>query len=229
MQRQCLGSAGGVLLLFGAAACGVPRPYSTPRTTPAGRISHSVAVEASDAAFGKQNEDELVAPEGWLGPGTYTLRVGVFERWEAAASVGTLLLAGEVKFNFLRSRFVDAAAAPRVQYYQPLFDDAELTTLSLPVLWGINVTRRVTFIAVPTLAYAYSRGLVTYDAETDTNEPAENEQGAVAALATDVSLRCTPGFAIQPGFTLFRALSRDDYRWQIGLGFNFGALPTMDR
>lgn len=66
-------------------------------------------------------------------------------------------------------------------------------------------------------------------AETDTHGPAENEQGAVAALATDVSLRCTPGFAIQPGFTLFRAFSRDDYRWQIGLGFNFGALPVVDR
>lgn len=59
-------------------------------------------------------------------------------------------------------------------------------------------------------------------------EPAKGEKGFVGCLAVDVSLRFTHFFALQPGFTLFRPLSREDYRWQIGLGFNFGALPLVD-
>ena len=218
-----------MVLLLGVVACGVPRAYSTPRTTPEGRLSHSIAVEAGDTVFSDQEDDELAAPDGYL-PGSYTMRLGLSERWDAAASVGTLLLAGEVKYNFLRSRFVDAAAAPRAQYYQPWTgtgDNRSMVTLSLPVPLGLNVTRRITFIAVPALAYAHSHTPATYDAETDTDEPSKNEQGVVAALATDLSLRLTNGFAIQPGFTLYRPLSRDDYRWQVGLGFNFGALPEM--
>lgn len=176
--------------------------------------------------FSEQNTDPLVAPDGYVGPGTYTMRVGLSERWDAAASVGMLLVGGEAKYNFLRSRVVDAAAVPRAQYYQPVsYSGASLTTVSFGVPWGVNVTPWMTFIAAPALAYAYGHVPASYDADTDTRDPSEHEQGAVAALGTDVGLRLTNGLAIQPGFTLYRPLARDEYRWQVGLGFNFGALP----
>lgn len=215
----------------GAVACGVPRPYSTPRTTPAGKISHSFAQQLGDTAFDlSQPRDELAAPDGYPGPATYTMRVGLSDRWDAAATMALLLVGGELKYNFVRSRFVDAAVAPRAQYYQPLrmHGMSRLTTLSLPVPLGINVTRRLTFVAEPALTYADAHTPSSRDVETEELKPAQDEQGFVGSFGTDLSVRLTPRIALQPGFTLFRPLAREDYRWQIGIGFNFGALPAMD-
>jgi hypothetical protein len=161
-------------------------------------------------------------------PAYHAMRLGLFDRLDVSASVGTLLLAGEVKWNFLRSALADAAIAPRVQYYQPLTSSAagaRLVTLALPALWGINISREISLILVPTLVYADSHLPSEYNSATDMQGPAENEHDFVGALASDINLRVTDRFAVQPGFTLYRPLTRDVYRWQLGLAFNFGALP----
>lgn len=215
-------------VLLSVVGCGVPRAYDTPRTTPVGKLSHSVVVEVGDSFFGRDKDDHaLVAPDGYL-PAYYSMRLGIFDRLDVSASLGTLLLAGEMKWNFLRSSLVDAAIAPRAQYYQPLSTSAAgagLVTLSLPALWGINISRRVSLILVPALIYADSHRPSEYNSTTDMQDPAEDEHGLVGALGSDINLRLADRFAIQPGFTLYRPLAEDVYRWQFGLAFNFGSLP----
>jgi len=218
-----------LLLGLCTAACSVPRAYQSPRTTPRGLISHSLAVEAGQGFFeqDEREEETLTAPEGH-NPATYTIRVGLAERWEAAGSAGLGLWASEVKWNFLRTVPIDAAVAPRAQYYEPLVFDGEprtLLTLSLPAPVGFNVSREFSIIATPALAYAAGRRPGTTDEDTTTTAPTMMERALVGALAVDLQLRPHSRLAFQPGVTMLRRFDNGEVRWQVGVAFNFGRLP----
>jgi hypothetical protein len=210
-------------------ACSVPRAYQSPRTTPPGQISHSLAFDVGQGFFEEDRREEeiLIAPEG-QNPAVYTMRVGLAERWEVAGSLGTLLLATELKWNFLRSPSWDAALAPRAQYYEPLAfsgDTRTLLTLSLPVPIAFNVSREVSFIASPALAYAAGQTPGERDEEFGPRSPARGDHGLVAAAALDVQLRATSRLAFQPGVTVYRRLPQRELRWQLGVAFGWGRMP----
>ncbi len=212
-----------------ALACSVPRAYQSPRTTPPGQISHSLAFEIGQGFFQDTDREEetLIAPEGYS-PATYTLRVGLAERWEVAGSFGSLLLASEVKWNFLRSELVDAALAPRAQYYEPLVFSGptrELVTLSLPLPIALNWNRELTLIASPTFAYAAGKRDAASDVEGETIEPAHHEHDFLAGGGLDLQLRANSKLAFQPGVTFYRRLSNGELRWQFGIAFSWGRMP----
>ncbi len=227
------GQYGAAAMMLAAAglSCSVPRAYQSPRTTPRGEISHSIAFETGQGFYEMEDreQDALVAPEG-QNPATYTLRVGLAERWEAAGSAGLGLWASEVKWNFLRSVVLDAALAPRVQYFEPLVfggSPGRLLTISFPLPLGLNVNRELSLIAAPTLAYAAGYEAIESHEEEEgaTIPPAEHQRGLVGALALDLEARPYSRLAFHPGVTLYRNFVSGEVRWQVGIAVNFGRLP----
>lgn len=196
-----------------ALSCSLPRAYQSPRTTPPGRLSHSLAFELGQGFFEKRQREQepLIAPEG-QNPAVYSLRVGLAERWEASGSIGSLLLASEVKWNFLRSERFDAALAPRAQYFEPLVFDGStrpLVTLSVPAPLALNVNREVSVVGSPLIAYGASG----------------SERGLLAGAGLDLQLRSSSRLAVQPGVTAYRRLSSGETRLQFGIAVGWGRMP----
>jgi len=216
--------------MLSAAACALPRAYQSPRTTARGQISHSLAFEVGQGFFqdDEREEETLLAPEG-QNLATYTLRVGLAERWEVGGSAGLSLWASEVKWNFLRSVLIDAAIAPRAQYFEPLsFSGDEprtVVTLSLPAPVGFNVDRVLSFVTTPALAYAAGQRPANGPEDPGMATPKLSDRALVGALAFDLQLRPHSRLAFQPGVTVYRRLDNGETRWQAGFAINFGKLP----
>jgi hypothetical protein len=206
----------------------VPCEFGDHGTTPGCEFTENAVCSGTpEPCDTKGNITALVAPEG-QNPATYTLRVGIDERWEAAGSAGLGLWASEVKWNFLRSAVLDAALAPRVQYFEPLVfsgSPGRQVMISFPVPLGLNVNREVSLIAAPTVAYAagYVPAETTEDSEV--LSPAQHQRGLVGALAFDLQARPHSRIAFHPGVTVYRNLVSGEVRWQFGIAVNFGRLP----
>jgi hypothetical protein len=211
----------------------MPRSYQTPRTTPPRRLSHAIALELGHAFFqdDAHNEDALIGPDNPM-PLSYTLRAGLVERWEVAASAGAGLYASEVKWNFLRSRWFDAAVAPRTQFLEPFVFEGQpgrSVGLSLPAPMALNVNREVSFIVSPAIAYvagSRSRPLLLEEvAETSELRNAPQERAAVALLGLDLDVRASSRLSLHPGVTLLRRLDNGDERFQFGVSIGWGRMP----
>jgi hypothetical protein len=146
------------VLVGGAALCtGCPNPntYGTPRTTPVGRVQHTLAAEGFGATF----EQPIVRSDGSTGTrsdgGTlpnfpsYHLRVGVADEVDVGVKVLNMSAIGaDVKWNFIKGDTFDMAAVPGFQVFHFSTNNVGITQFwgNLPLLFGINVSDSVTIV-----------------------------------------------------------------------------------
>ncbi len=223
-QKGRLLAVFGLVTLLGSA-CPNPNTYTTPRTAGSGKINHSLAPEAWGVT-GTVSGTFPTLP-------TYTLRIGVGDRFEIGGRVANMSsLGADLKWNFLRSKGFDAAFDPAFQVFQIGVNDSSGTSskitvsyLHVPLLLGLNLSRAVTLVATPGFVYAITSAEVT---STDSSDQAA-ASGALARMGFGADFRVNQGFAIHPEITFMRGLgSEATMLYIIGVGFNFGSLPNFD-
>jgi Outer membrane protein beta-barrel domain len=229
-----MGALGAVAAL--CTGCPNPNTYGTPRTTPAGKIQHSIAAEA----WGYRGTDaETDASIGSTLPTfpTYTLRVGVADTVDIGARFSNFSsLGADVKWNFLKGDTFDMAIDPGFQIFHfgtsgtagDEEADTSLTVLYLnaPVMFGINVSDSVSI--VPTLGVSYGWASATVESG-DEDDTASGTSGIMLRPGLGFDFRISNSFALHPEITFLKTLQGDDedsvLMYMFGLGFNFGNLP----
>jgi len=222
----------GMLGVAGLLCTGCPNPntYGTPRTTPVGKISHSVAAEA----FGFSATD---GPTGTSANATvptlptYTLRVGLADTVDIGARVSNLSSIGaDVKWNFLKSEMFDMAIDPGFQFFYVAGTGASFSTLNLhgPLMFGINAGDSVSIVPTVGVSYAYATASANFDT-SDGRNSAVSTSGLMFRGGLGFDFRVTERFAIHPELTVLKSLNADNedsvLLYMAGIGFNFGNLP----
>lgn len=221
---------------FAALCTGCPNPntYGTPRTTPVGRVQHTVAAEGF--SYRVKNPDSAggrVASGTFPNLPTYQLRVGVADTVDIGARISNMSSFGaDVKWNFLKSESFDMAAVPGFQVFHISGSTAGTTSGytqfygNLPVVLGINLSDAVTI--VPTAGVTY--GLNSVSVVSDDESAAASIDGLILRAGLGFNFRVSPKFAMQPELTMMQFLNADDKAsvrlFIFGLGFNFGSLPV---
>jgi hypothetical protein len=237
----------GLLGLCMVMLTGCPNPniYGTPRTTPKGEISHTVAAEA--ISFQGESEStttttingqttttktkEQVSVTLPVFP-TYQLRYGVAEEVDLGFSVRNgSSLGADVKYNPVKSKSFDLAIDPGFQFFRISSSGAEGTSASvtvaylhLPLLLGVNLSESTSFVFTPGGVVVLASG----SASGSGSDSAASSSGFLARMGVGLNIRISKGFALQPEVTAMRQLQDTSATlYMAGLGFNFGKLPTF--
>ncbi len=219
----------GFVFLAGFALTGCPNPntYGTPRTTPKGKISHTLAAEGYGFSYDDPDNDISGSATVPTLP-TYQLRYGIVDEVDFGARVANMTsLGADVKWNFVRSPVVDLAVDPGVQYYNITINDSSTHVLYLhgPVLVGVNIAEPVSVVLSPGVTY----GVVSTTLETtEDDDVASTSDGVMARLGVGFDFRVSRSFALHPEITFMKSF-RDDglLLYTFGLGLNFGSLPSF--
>jgi hypothetical protein len=233
MQRkQLFGYAAISTCLLASTGCPNPNTYGTPRTVPAGHISHSIAVEAIGAHAGGASVDLPTAP-------TYTMRIGAAENLDVGLRVANLTTLGaDLKWNFLKGPF-DMAIAPGAQFFyystgtssgsNSASASISGTYLHLPLLLGINLTENVTLVPTVGIMYGAVGGSSSVSSGDGSNDSvkASSNTGVIGRFGFGADFRVSAKFALHPEITIMKGFREraEGVVYLAGLGFNFGTLP----
>jgi hypothetical protein len=234
----------GALGALAALCTGCPNPntYGTPRTTPAGRVQHTIAAEGIGLSF--RNPDFTDPSTGQKREGlsggftvpnfpTYQVRVGVADTVDIGARLANMSsLGADVKWNFIKGDTFDMAVVPGFQAFhyattlQGVSSDVTIFYGNLPLLFGINVSDNVTIVPSLGATYAFSSA----DARAGDEDEAISQGGIWLRGGIGFNFRISPKFAMHPEITFLKILPDDGQAdallYVFGLGFNFGALPV---
>lgn len=218
-------------LLAFLPGCPNPLILGTPRTTPKGEISHTVALEGIGVSAYDGASKQTVG--GFL-PNlpTYEMRIGLADWVDLGVRLSNLTTLGvDGKLNFVKTKHVDVAAAPGFQFFYFSSGAGEASTsvvgtyLHAPVLVGFNVAEPFSIVLSPGITY----GLVSATASGGGTDAAQGTGGLLFRGGLGFNIRIGKGFAIHPEFAFSRGLEDDQgdivTLYNFGLGFKFGKLP----
>lgn len=225
------------LVVCGAALLGCPNPntYGVPRTVPAGKVSHTIALEAFNYSVDQpraQGGTVTTTREGGTLPmlPSYQLRIGAADRVDIGIQLKNLSTIGaDVKWNFLKTSGFDMAIDPGFQfiYFSTSAGGASSSYLlfygHLPLLLGVNLGETATLVFSPGAVFVGGSAGTSSDAR----DAAFSTTGVWARFGVGVNIRASEKFAIHPEVTGMRAF--DDAATMMivfGLGFSFGRLPS---
>ncbi len=217
--------------------CPNPQTYTTPRTVGSGNFSHSIAAEGW--GFSVPTTDSAGTTTTVTGTiptfPTYTLRIGISDQFEIGARIANMSSLGvDLKFNFLRSPLFDLAIDPAAQVFAIGSSDSStgssssvrVVYLHAPVLAGINLSRGFSLVLAPGVTYGIVSGTVS---SSEGRDSASATTGVIGRFGVGFDIRVSPGFAVHPEITFLRTFSSDATMiYMVGVGFNFGTLPTYD-
>ncbi len=242
---QILSAVGIRLGAMGVAAalctgCPNPQIYGTPRTTPVGRVQHTLAAEGLGYSieYPKRtvNGTDATPPSasGTL-PNlpTYQLRVGVADTVDVGVRVANMTsLGADVKWNFIKGDTFDMAAVPGFQVFHISGSSGGAVAgytqfyANLPLVFGINVSDAVTIVPTAGITYGLNSASVV---SSDESSAASSVDGIMLRGGLGFNFRISPKFAMQPEITMLKFLNKAEdagvLLYLFGLGFNFGALP----
>jgi hypothetical protein len=208
--------------------CPNPQTYGTPRTTPVGKIQHSVAAEGWGFSGHDAQTDTDISATVPNFP-TYTLRVGLADSVDIGARLANLTSVGaDVKWNFIKSDVFDMAIDPGFQFFHISSGTGSASVLYLhgPLMFGINVGDSVTIVPTLGVTWGWASATVT---TTDENDSASGTTGLMLRPGLGFNFRISERFALHPEVTFLKTLDSPDgdsmLLYNFGLGFNFGNLP----
>lgn len=234
--RLAVSTAAGAFLL----GCPNPDLYTTPRTLDPGKVQMQVALEGIGASWsttqtntttnaaGQQTTSTQQVSESFTVPmvPTVGVRVGVADGLDIGARIPNLdSLAVDAKVRLLKGT-LDLAVDPGIQGFYFSVDNAGLGVvyLHLPLLVGFNVSKSVSLVASPGIAYAIATTSVS---DSDGNQQqVEGASGVLGRLGLGVNFRVSNSFSLQPEITFMKFFADTDMLiYTFGLGFNVGAQP----
>lgn len=225
-----LGALGAMAAL--CTGCPNPQTYGTPRTTPVGKIQHSVAAEGWGFTGYDADSDRDISGAYPTFP-TYTLRVGVADTVDIGARISNFSsLGADVKWNFVKSEAFDMAIDPGFQFFHLSAssggEDASMSVLYLnaPLMFGVNVGDSVSVVPTLGVTWGWASASVASDSDSDA---ASGTTGIMLRPGLGFNFRISERFALHPEITFLKTLkgSGEDSAllYMFGLGFNFGNLP----
>jgi hypothetical protein len=229
-KSTVIGTRLGALGVMGmlCTACPNPQTYGTPRTTPTGKIQHSVAAEG----FGVSSDLGSVAVPNFP---TYTLRVGLADSLDIGARVANFTsLGADLKWNFIKSDSFDMAIDPGFQFFRlgltttnssGMIQDASINVLYLnaPLMFGINVGDSVSIVPTAGITWGWHSAAVN---TSDVEDAAVTSDGLMLRPGIGFNFRISERFALHPEVTFLKPLEDNSaLLYVFGLGFNFGNLP----
>lgn len=227
-------SAIGALALL-ATGCPNPNTYGTPRTTPVGRVQHTVAAEGISYKLKDSPQDGGETATGSFPTfPTYQLRVGVADRVDIGARISNLSSVGaDVKWNFLRTEGFDMAIVPGFQVFHIGGSTAGTTSGytqfygNLPLVLGVNLAESISIVPTAGVTYGYNSATTV----TDDSSAAASIDGLIVRAGLGLNFRISPKFAMHPEVTMLQFLNAENEPkvrlFIFGLGFNFGNLPKF--
>jgi hypothetical protein len=245
MQKlSAVGIRLGAIGVAAALCTGCPNPqiYGTPRTTPVGKVQHTVAAEGFGYSIKYPNPTTTsngvtVTRENASGTlpnfPTYALRVGVADTVDIGVRVSNLTSVGaDVKWNFIKGDTFDMAAVPGFQVFHIGSSSGGTTAgytqfyANLPLVFGINLSDAMTIVPTAGITYGLNSASVVSD---DNSSAASSVDGIMLRGGLGFNFRISPKFAMQPEITMLKFLNKTDdasvLLYLFGLGFNFGNLP----
>lgn len=226
-----VGALGALAML--CTGCPNPNTYGTPRTTPVGKISHTIAAEgfrySVDTTRNGGRTDTGTLPNA----PSYQLRVGVLDTLDVGARISNLTSFGaDVKWNFIKGDVFDMAFDPGFQVFHLGASSNDATSSytqfygHVPLIFGINVAESVSIVPTAGVTYGYSS---LSGSSGDGTSAAASIDGLMVRAGLGFNFRVSPKFALHPEATYLKYLNKDNdppISWVIfGLGFNFGNLP----
>jgi hypothetical protein len=206
--------------------CPNPNVYGTPRTTPKGTISHTIALEAmrlqGKTGTAATKEESFTFPT----LPTYQLRYGAADRLDLGVSIRNLSTLGvDLKWNFLREKSVDMAIVPGAQaiYLGTSEGSAFLSYIHLPLLLGLNLSDNLSIVLSP-------GGTVIAGASSDNRSSGQSGlvagAGFMGRLGLGLNIRTSDKVHLQPEVTVLRSFEKSEVMFfTFGFGINFGSLP----
>jgi hypothetical protein len=226
--RTSLGTLG-VIVVAGLLSTGCPNPntYGTPRTTPKGKVAHTVAAEGFGFSYDDPESDTAVSGTLPTFP-TYQLRYGISDEFDFGARIANFTsLGGDVKWNFVRSEIIDVAIDPGFQWYNITIGSSSTNVVYLhgPLMVGLNVAEPFSIVLTPGVTYGFASSSLESE---DDRDAAATADGVMGRVGVGFDFRLSEGFAIHPEITFMKSF-RDDglLLYTFGLGFNFGKLPSF--
>jgi hypothetical protein len=228
----------GALGAIAALCTGCPNPqiYGTPRTTPVGKVQHTVAAEGFGFSVKYPAADQRAGGSATL-PNfpTYQIRIGVADRVDIGVRAANLTsLGADVKWNFIKGETFDMAAVPGFQVFHIGSSSSGTTAgytqfyANLPLVFGINLSDAVTIVPTAGVTYGLNSASVVSD---DDSSAASSVDGLMLRGGLGFNFRISPKFAMQPEITVLKWLNKSDepdvLLYLFGLGFNFGSLPEF--
>lgn len=219
---------------LGLLGCPNVNTYGTARTTPKGKVSHSVSaegwgfnaeLETTDSNTGTTTKTDVnfFLPL----PPSYHLRWGVDDSVDLGFHVNNASsLAFDGKFNLMKGR-VDLAIDPGVQWYNISVNEysTNLFYFHGPLLIDFNVSQELSFVLTPGVVYAYRTDSIL--ADTDVLKAATID-GVFGRLGLGINIRASKGFAVHPEVTVLRSFGEEKaLTYMAGIGFNFVNLPDF--
>jgi hypothetical protein len=210
-----------LLLTLGlvCSACPSPNTFTTPRTVAAGKVQHTVSVEAI-GAFAE--DDSVVLPT----LPSYTARIGLADRLELGVHFSHLSSIGaDFKWNPVRTDGFDLAIDPGAQAFYFVTGDASVVIyyLHLPVLLGFNVADNVSLVLTPGVSMLGVGGTID---SGDDELYGGSDSAWLARAGFGVDIRASEKFSVQPEVTFLKSFeSGGGVVFLGGVGFKFGAQP----
>ncbi len=221
-------AACGVALVVASCAalgCASPSTYATARTNAPGDFTHTVALEG--VGYNGPNATGAIP----ILP-TYAMRVGIVDRLDFGARIGSLTeLGADVKFNFLRGPLDLAIAGGAEMFLEWHYADSDpkrrtgnKAYFHLPLILSYNFSRTTSFVASPGVSYILGRTVTP-----DFVRTMPFDDGTIAArLGVGIEYRYKPRRAIHPEITVLQSLSDTRTYVIFGVGFVLGSLPKYD-
>jgi hypothetical protein len=243
---RVLGLLGGLTTLL--TGCPNPNVYGTPRTTPKGEFSHTIAAEAlsisgettttslRSSASGQIEEVKTKENVSVTLPTfpTYQLRYGVAEQADLGFSLKNGSSLGiDFKYNPVKSKSFDLAIDPGAQLFRISSTSSSgasasinIAYIHLPLLLGLNLSESLSLVLTPGAVVVAASGSTSSSSGRDS---ATSSSGLLGRLGLGVNIRVSKSFALQPEVTAMRRFSDENSVtfYMAGLGFNFGKLPTF--
>ena len=160
---------------------------------------------------------------------TYGIRVGVVDRLDVGARIGSLTeLGGDLKFNFLRGQLDLAIAAGAEAFVEWNYDPPEtrrsgaIAYFHFPLIASLNLSKDLSLVATPGFTYVIGKHLTDDFARTQVF----GGETPVARLGFGIDVRSENGKrALHPEVTLLQSLNSSGAIVLLGVGFSFGKLP----
>lgn len=207
-----------VVLGLVCTACPNPNTFTTPRTVPAGKVQHTVSMEAIGAFNG---EDSIVLPT----LPSYTARIGLADKLELGLHFSHLSSIGaDFKWNPVRTEGFDLAIDPGAQVFYIVSDESlVIYYLHLPLLLGLNVSENVSLVLTPGVSMLGVSGSID---TSDDNVYGGSDSAWLARAGIGVDIRSSEKFSVQPEVTFLKSFeSGGGVVFLGGVGFKFGAQP----
>jgi hypothetical protein len=197
------------------AGCASPNLYTTPRATPVGKFTSVLAPQLVRRPELQQQANSLLLAG----------RVGLAPRLDAGARTNLASVAGDIKWNAIRSRYFDLALDGGVEIMP------ETLYVDMPLMFGINVSEAITIL--PNTGITLGNGTQPSMDGNQTYDDGRHDRPPAGRLLLRAGLgtqfRFSPTFAVEPEFTYVGPADGGKHGtseyFAAGIGFCFGPLP----